>query len=63
MVNINRLLHHGKSVLGNVDMLVKWFNHNSIPFGGITPKSLLDNTFGIEMVHAELGRIEHGVLA
>ncbi|MFN0034161.1 MAG: antitoxin Xre/MbcA/ParS toxin-binding domain-containing protein [Saprospiraceae bacterium] len=63
VLDINRLLYHGISALGNPDMLVKWFNHSSIPLGGIAPKSLLDNTFGIDMVHAELGRIEHGVLA
>jgi len=63
VLNINRLLHYGILVLGNIDVLLKWFNNSSIPLGGITPKSLLDTTFGIDMVHNELGRIQQGVLA
>ena len=63
VLDINRLLYFSNTVLGNVDMTRKWFNHVSIPLGGVSPKSLLDTTFGIDMIHAELGRIQHGVLA
>lgn len=63
ILDINRLLYYGTIVLGSVDMLLKWFNHVSVPLGGITPKSLLDTTFGIDMVQNELGRIQHGVIA
>ena len=63
VLDINRLFYYGRAVLGNSNMLFRWFNHSSIPLGGIPPKSLLDNTFGIDMVYAELGRIQHGVLA
>ena len=63
ILDINRLLYYGTLVLGSVDMLLKWFNHVSVPLGGITPKSLLDTTFGIDMVQNELGRIQHGVIA
>jgi len=31
--------------------------------GGISPKELLDTTMGINMVHDQLGRIEHGIFA
>ncbi|MBC7778044.1 MAG: DUF2384 domain-containing protein [Phycisphaerae bacterium] len=63
VLDINRLLYFGTIVLGNANMLLKWFNHVSMPLGSVTPKSLLDTTFGIDIVHNELGRIQHGVLA
>lgn len=63
VLDINKLLVHSLEVFGNADSVIRWFNHQSIPLGGVTPKSLLDTTFGINMVRAEIGRIEHGVLA
>ena len=63
VLDINRLLVHSQEVFGNADSVIEWFNHQSVPLGGVTPKSLLDTTFGINMVRAEIGRIEHGVLA
>jgi len=40
-----------------------WLESQNIALGGIKPKELLDNTFGINMIKDELLRIEHGVLA
>lgn len=40
-----------------------WLESQNIALGGIKPKDLLDNTFGINMIKDELSRIEHGVLA
>jgi putative toxin-antitoxin system antitoxin component (TIGR02293 family) len=40
-----------------------WLNTQNIGLGGLKPKELLDNSFGIDLVGDELIRIEHGVLA
>ena len=40
-----------------------WLDAENIALGGVKPKSLLDSTFGIEIVKDELTRIEHGILA
>jgi uncharacterized protein (DUF2384 family) len=40
-----------------------WIRTPSIIFKGNTPLSLLDTSFGFDMVLTELGRIEHGIFA
>lgn len=40
-----------------------WMNTENVAIGGITPKSLLSNSFGIRRLLDEIGRMEHGVLA
>lgn len=40
-----------------------WMNTENVAIGGITPKSLLSNSFGIRRLMDEIGRMEHGVLA
>lgn len=40
-----------------------WMNTQNVAIGGITPKSLLSNSFGIRRLMDEIGRMEHGVLA
>ena len=57
------LLNKGVEVFGNPDNFMTWLNSKNIALGGITPVSLLDNAFGINMVTSELSRIEYGVLA
>lgn len=40
-----------------------WMNTKNVAIGGIIPKSLLSNSFGIRRLIDEIGRMEHGVLA
>ena len=53
----------GIEVFGTSLQFHAWLNAKNIALGGVNPKSLLNNTFGIEAVKNELGRIQYGVLA
>jgi putative toxin-antitoxin system antitoxin component (TIGR02293 family) len=53
----------GIDVFGDKANFDAWLETRNIALGGISPKSLLDNTFGINLVKDELIRIENGVLA
>ncbi|NQV02890.1 MAG: DUF2384 domain-containing protein [Bacteroidia bacterium] len=57
------LFQQGIKVFGSTDKFSLWLYTIHVAFGGVKPKELLDNSFGIEMIKSELGRIEHGILA
>jgi len=63
IVQITMLNNFGVEVFGDREKFNSWMESKSIALGGIMPKELLDNNFGIELVKDELGRIEHGILA
>jgi putative toxin-antitoxin system antitoxin component (TIGR02293 family) len=63
ILEISMLYSRGSEVFGNSEKFNIWLNAKSIALGGIKPKDLLDNTFGIGLLKNELTRIEHGVLA
>lgn len=63
LLQIMILLNKGVDVFGNSNNFITWLNSVNIALGGITPISLLDNAFGINMVTNELTKIEYGVLA
>lgn len=41
----------------------QWMNTENIALGGVAPKTLLNNSFGIRLLLDEIGRLEYGVLA
>ncbi|MCH7409706.1 MbcA/ParS/Xre antitoxin family protein [Belliella sp. DSM 111904] len=57
------LFKFGEKVFGSMDLFRGWLHDSSIPLGGTSPISLLDTTFGIDLVHDELGRIQHGIFS
>lgn len=63
VIELSLLFEKGWSVFGNKTKFRRWLDRNYIPYGGISPMSLLDTSQGIRAVHDALGRIEHGVLA
>lgn len=63
IIEIQLLFNKGKDVFGSEENLYKWLSTKNIALGGISPISLLDNTFGILMIKDEIARIEHGILA
>jgi putative toxin-antitoxin system antitoxin component (TIGR02293 family) len=63
IVEIAILYKKGTEVFGNPLNFNAWLEAESIALGKVKPKKLLDSSFGIQMVHDELSRIEHGVLA
>lgn len=63
VLDLSMLYEHGWECFGTRKNFRDWLDASYIPYGGITPLSLLDTTHGIEMVHTALGRIEHGISA
>lgn len=57
------LYKQGEDVFGETWKFQGWMNHPSPFLGGKRPIELLDTTFGFQLVHDEITRIEHGVLA
>jgi putative toxin-antitoxin system antitoxin component (TIGR02293 family) len=63
IIQIMLLYKKGISVFGTKSLFDQWLDSISPALGHVTPKHLLDSSFGIELVQDELIRIEHGVLA
>jgi len=57
------ILQKGQEVFGDTHKFNEWLNSESQALGKVKPKELLDNSFGINMIEAELTKIEHGILA
>lgn len=63
IIEITLLYKYGIEVFGNKEKFNSWLETKNLALGGIIPKELLDNTFGINLLKDELTRIEYGVLA
>ncbi|HUZ58483.1 MAG TPA: antitoxin Xre/MbcA/ParS toxin-binding domain-containing protein [Hanamia sp.] len=63
IIEIALLFKYGIEVFGNKEKFNTWLETKNVALGGIVPKELLDNTFGINLLKDELTRIEYGVLA
>lgn len=63
IVKITLLYKKGIEVFGDKESFDTWLSTRNVALGGILPKSLLDNNFGIDMLKDALTRIEYGVLA
>lgn len=63
IIEIVLLFKYGIEVFGNKEKFNTWLETKNVALGGIVPKELLDNTFGINLLKDELTRIEYGVLA
>jgi putative toxin-antitoxin system antitoxin component (TIGR02293 family) len=63
ILEIALLFNRGVEVFGNIDKFIEWLGVDNIVLGNIKPKSLLDNSFGINLLREELTRIEHGILS
>ena len=63
ILEIAMLYKKGIDVFGDSEKFNRWLETDNLAFGKIKPKSLLDSSFGINMLKDELTRIEYGVLA
>jgi putative toxin-antitoxin system antitoxin component (TIGR02293 family) len=63
IIQIELLYKRGVEVFGDQERFQTWMDSNIIALGNIKPKTLLDTTFGINIISDELGRIEHGIFA
>ncbi len=57
------LFKKGIDIFESKSNFIEWINSKNISLGGITPISILDSAFGINMIKDELLKIEHGVLS
>ena len=53
----------GIEVFGSSEKFYSWLNTPSFALNGHTPTKLIRDSYGKEMVMAELNRIEHGIFA
>lgn len=63
ILKITMLYKKGIEVFGDKDAFDTWLSTRNVALGGIQPKSLLDSSFGIDLLKDALTRIEYGVLA
>ncbi len=63
IIEIALLYKNGVAVFGKKEHFDTWLESTLPSLGNVTPKSLLDSSFGIRLLRDELIRIEHGVLA
>ena len=61
VLEIEEVYRRGLNAFG--EGIYSWMEHENIAMGGITPKQLLSNSFGIRRLLEQFGRMEHGVLA
>ena len=63
ILEIAALYSHGEDVFGSAASFQQWMAADVPAIGHRQPKSMLDTSIGIQLIHDELGRIEHGVFA
>jgi putative toxin-antitoxin system antitoxin component (TIGR02293 family) len=63
IIEIALFYNKGVEVFGSAEKFNSWLETDSLALGGIKPKTLLDNSFGISILRDELTTIEYGVLA
>ncbi|UCJ07747.1 DUF2384 domain-containing protein [Chitinophaga pendula] len=60
---LSQLYQHGADVFGDLENFKEWMRTPLPAFNYQLPISLLDTTFGFQLIEDELGRIAHGVFA
>lgn len=63
IIQIEMLHERGEEVFGNKENFSIWLETENVALGKRIPRTLLNNSFGIQLLMDELIRIEHGVLA
>lgn len=61
VLEIEEVYAKGLNAFG--DGFYGWMNTENVALGGLVPKELLSNSFGIRKLINQIGRIEHGILA
>lgn len=61
IIELAEVTNFGIEVFGSSEKFYHWINTSSYALGGLKPLELLSNSYGKELVMAELGRIEHGI--
>ncbi|HEY8918334.1 MAG TPA: antitoxin Xre/MbcA/ParS toxin-binding domain-containing protein [Chitinophaga sp.] len=60
---LSQLYQHGTFVFGDLENFKEWMRTPLPAFNYQPPISLLDTTFGFQLIEDELGKIAHGIFA
>ncbi|MGB3182094.1 MAG: antitoxin Xre/MbcA/ParS toxin-binding domain-containing protein [Cyclobacteriaceae bacterium] len=60
---VAEVLESGTEVFGDVDKLKLWLDTPSYALGNMKPVELMHDSYGKELVMAEITRIDHGIFA
>ena len=63
IIELAEVTQLGASVFGDPQLFYKWLQIPSMALGNMKPAELLKDSYGKEMVMAELNRIEYGIFA
>lgn len=63
IIELAEVTNFGKDVFDSTEQFYLWLNTPSFALGNLKPAELLKDSYGKEMVMAELNRIEHGIFA
>lgn len=61
VIEIAMLQEKAIEVFGSLNVFNQWMNSPVRALGNTMPKEYLDSSFGIQILHNLLGRIEHGI--
>lgn len=63
VIRITQLYQKGAEVFRDEEKFCDWLDSRIMAVGGVKPKSLLDTSFGLELVDNTLGQIAYGVFS
>lgn len=63
IIEMTEVTYKGLEVFGNMDTFKAWLETPNYALGNLTPKKLLKDSYGKELVLAELHRINYGIFA
>ncbi len=63
IIEVAEVTNFGKDVFDTPEQFYLWLNTPSVALGHLKPSELLKDSYGKELVMAELNRIDHGIFA
>lgn len=63
IIELAEVTHFGKEVFDSSEQFYLWLNTPSFSLGNLKPAELLKDSYGKELVMAELNKIDHGIFA
>ena len=63
IIELAEVTNFGKDVFDSTEQFYLWLNTPSFALGNLKPAELLKDSYGKELVMAELNRIDHGIFA
>ncbi|TAD83084.1 MAG: DUF2384 domain-containing protein [Bacteroidetes bacterium] len=63
IMQMAEVTHHGLETFGDLGRFTQWLQTPNYALGNVTPKSMLANAYGKDLVMAEIHRINYGILS